>query len=249
VDASRITVPEAIDERAARSLATALAAAGEAEAKVVVLQGRPGLFCRGLDFDALGAAGADIVEEAARAIAMSGGVEWFARCLEAIRSSEKPTVAVVDGTALGGGLAIAAACDVLVASDRSTFGLPEVLFGLAPAIAMPVLLERMPAQKARSLALSGRSMSGEEAHACGLVDMLSSEEDLEAIVRRVVRELARPRTASAAAIKELVRGLAGDPAADGIRSGVLRTTETLARPEVRAATAAFERGELPWEDE
>ena len=238
--ACRGTVPGAIDAARAEARAAAIAAASEATERVIVLEGGDGTFCRGMDFSA---------EPDSDGEAVAAGAAWFARCLDAIHGAAKPTVAVVDGVALGGGLGLAAACDAVVASDRSTFGLPEALFGLAPAIIMPVLLERLPPQKARFLALTARTISAAEAERLGLVDRVVAPAQLDAAVRGVVRDLARPRPESAAAVKALVGGLPAAPVSEGISAGVRITSAALSRPQVRAAIAAFERGELPWEDE
>ena len=80
----------------------------------------------------------------------------------------------MEGAARGGGVGLAAACDVVVASEDSSFALPELLFGLLPAVALPFLLDRISIQAIRLWALTGHSRSAAEAMADGLVDQIAS---------------------------------------------------------------------------
>ena len=139
-----------------------------------------------MDFTALVVDGRDLCPAGSTAEGRCGsideaairvGVEAFARLVQAIRTIGKPVVAVVAGIALGGGVGIAAAADVVIASTRAAFGLPEALFGLVPGVVMPILLERMTPQKARWLALTGHTRSASEAQQLGLVDLVVSDDD------------------------------------------------------------------------
>ena len=220
-----IRVPETLDAERADRLADAVAACGD---PVVVLAGGPDTFCRGMDLAALVAGERDL----------RAGVEAFARALRAIRVSSRPVIAVVEGAALGGGVGIAAAADVVLATSHATFGLPEALFGLVPGVVMPFLLERVPAQKARLLALTGHARSAGEALALGLVDTIVPEDRLEAAVRHATKQLARSAANAVGALKRSV-----DDAA--ITRGVDETTRLLSAPAVGVAVRAFIDGEWP----
>src|SRR5919106_1480067 len=141
----RIEVPPALDARSTEGLAAGIERAAAEPLGVIVLAGGDGTFCRGIDFMALLAAedAGALEDECARS------VEAFVHCVWLLRSCGRPVVAAVDGETLGGGVGLVAACDLVVATERSTFGMPEMLFGLIPAITLPVLLERMTPQKAR----------------------------------------------------------------------------------------------------
>jgi enoyl-CoA hydratase/carnithine racemase len=217
-----IRVPEALDAERAEHLAAAVEACSD---PVIVLAGGLDTFCRGMDLSAL-----------ERTAERRAGVESFARALRAIRTASRPVIAVVEGAALGGGVGIAAAADLVLASSHATFGLPEALFGLVPGVVMPFLLERMTAQKARLLALTGYARSAGEALALGLVDMVVTEDRLGAAVRNASKQLAR---ADAAAVSSLRRTL--DDAA--IAHGIAETTRLLGRPEVERNVRAFLAGE------
>ncbi|BCJ69478.1 enoyl-CoA-hydratase DpgD [Polymorphospora rubra] len=83
----------------------------------------------------------------------------------------KPVVARVDGYALGGGFELVLACDVVVASDRSVFGLPEVQLGLVPgAGGVFRLIRQLPQKVAMGLLLTGRRLDAATAHSYGLIN-------------------------------------------------------------------------------
>lgn len=158
----------------------------------IVLHGRTGSFCRGMDFGALAQAAASFAPApqigTASEATLRAGVASFGRCLRAIRASHRPVIALVDCVVLGGGVGIAAACDLVIASRRSSLGLPKRLFVLIPAVVLTAPLSRLSPQKAHLLALPGHSRSVEEAQAQGLVDVLCADDKLDATLRRSLRD-------------------------------------------------------------
>src|SRR5690242_20112014 len=175
----RVQVPPTLDAGSTEGLAAALERAiASPRPGVVVLAGGEGTFCRGIDFVSLLAADdtGTLPAECARS------VDAFVECVWLIRSCDRPVIAAVDGETLAGGVGLAAACDLVVATERSTFGLPETLFGLVPAITLPVLLERMTPQKARLVMLSAGAYGAAEAQTLGLVDVVTSADTLAATV-------------------------------------------------------------------
>jgi len=233
-----IQVPAELDARTIVALSLAIKQAVDDETtRVLVLQGAEGDFCRGMSLAGLTSPElGDDPSEAVRA---------FARCLEILRFAEKPTIAVVDGVTLGGGLGIAAACDLVLATPRATFGLPELLFGLLPAVVLPILLERMPAQKVRLLALRATSISADGAHALGLVDEVVLTEDLPRAVRRCARALSRTAPGAAVALKRYVADVAGLGVTVGLSRGAGLTTALLADSSVRDSIRELVVGGTP----
>lgn len=234
-----VHVPETLTLASLEALDASLEEAlADRDATVWVLVGGPHVFCRGMDLASAFSAQADI----------AAALRRFAGCLSRIRRSPRPTMAVVLGEALGGGVGLAAACDLVIASQDATFGLPEALFGLLPGAVMPVLLERMPPQKARLLALSGVTRRAEWAQAHGLVDEVVPSADLPRGIERSARELGRvwPRSVSALRGWLCELTLLAPDAALARGAGV---TAGLARDEaVREAVRAFiEEGAVPWE--
>src|SRR4051812_47004195 len=157
-----IAVPSVISRESAPAFAQDIARAlADDEVRVLTLEGTPGEFCRGMDITAL---------DRAEAGATARSIRAFADALSLLAHARKPAVAVGRGAALGGGLGIAAACDVVLASRSATFALPEGLFGLAPAVIAPVLLGRITSARLRRLALTAESIDAAEAKTIGLVD-------------------------------------------------------------------------------
>ena len=114
----------------------------------------------------------------------------LADLLKALRGCGKPTVARVNGHALAGGFGLAAACDVVVAVDEATFGVPEIKVGLWPMMITAVLQRVMPHKAALELMMSGRRISADEAHRLGAVSRVVARSELDAAVDLVVSGLA-----------------------------------------------------------
>lgn len=106
-------------------------------------------------------------------------IREFARLFRLLRSLGKPSIAVVNGVALGGGCELVAGCDMAIASEKAEFGQPEIkLGGLAPAAA-PLFANIMGEKKAFELILLGENISAREAEQIGLVNKVVSEEELD----------------------------------------------------------------------
>lgn len=117
----------------------------------------------------------------------------------------KPIVARVDGYALGGGFELVLACDIVVASDRAVFGLPEATLGLVPGAGGGFRLSRkIPVNIAMGYLLTGRRMSARTALEFGLVNEVVAPERLDDCVGEWTRDLIRSSPSSIRAIKESV---------------------------------------------
>jgi len=103
----------------------------------------------------------------------------------------KPTLARVNGHALAGGLGLAVACDLGIASLDAQFGIPEVNVGLWPMLIMASVFRNLPRKAAMELILTGRRISAEEAARLGVVNRAVPAERLDAEVDALAQELAR----------------------------------------------------------
>lgn len=106
-------------------------------------------------------------------------VEVFNKLFISLVEVDKPTIAVVNGVALGGGCEIVAGCDMAIASEKAQLGQPEVKLGVYPPPASVLFPRLMGRQKAFELILSGDSISAKEAERIGLVNKAVPEEEFE----------------------------------------------------------------------
>ena len=123
---------------------------------------------------------------------------------------DKPIIAVVNGLALGGGFEIALACDLIVASERASFGLPEPLVGaIALGGGMHRLARRIPQNLAMGMILSSRRVSAHDAAAYGIVNEVVPHEELATAARRWCDDILRASPVAIKASKAItLKGLA-----------------------------------------
>ena len=101
----------------------------------------------------------------------------------------KPSIAMVDGAALGGGCEIVAACDIVIASDRSRFGLPEIKLGVFPPVAVILLPIVIGEKRARELILTGEIIDAVEAGRLGLCNHVVPGAHLEPKLLEITAKL------------------------------------------------------------
>ena len=152
----------------------------------------------------------------------------------------KPTVAVVQGSAFGGGVGLVAACDMAIASDAAQFSLTEVRLGLIPSIIGPYVLAAIGARQARRYVLSAERFSAVEARRIGLVHEVVPAAELAAAADRLLDAVAANGPAAMAAAKTLIADLAGRPIDDATEElTARRIAEIRASAEAREGLAAF----------
>ncbi|SVA53306.1 uncharacterized protein METZ01_LOCUS106160 [marine metagenome] len=162
------------------------------------------------------AAGADISEFVGK---NSDDVrEFFANnAWEAVWGLSKPTIAMVDGFALGGGTELALACDLRVASTRAKFGQPEINLGLIPGGGGTQRLCRLLGYgKAMEMTLTGEMVGAEEALSIGLVNKVVEPEDLEGATLALAESIARKSPYTVRVAKRAVRAALDLPFTEGI---------------------------------
>jgi methylglutaconyl-CoA hydratase/polyketide biosynthesis enoyl-CoA hydratase PksH len=170
----------------------------------------------------------------------------YARCMERLRGSGKAVICVIDGEAIGGGVGLAAAADLVIASSQASFALPECVLGLIPAMVLPLLRERMPVQKARWMALSSRSVDAHEALAIGLIDeLVEGPIELEQALRRTLKRLLRASPRAVAQLKRYASEIATLSRVDALDHGAGQTATDLLDPATIAALEGFMAGESP----
>lgn len=171
------------------------AALGDDAVRVVVLTNRGNTFCAGADLKA--AVSGQPAPEPAKG-------RTFIDIFNLILDSPKPVVGRLAGHCLAGGLGLAAACDISVASDEATFGFTEVRIGVAPAVISVVCLPKLRRSDALELFLSGERVSAARAAEVGLITRAVPAAQLDAAVDEVVRKVVLGGPQALALAKQLV---------------------------------------------
>jgi len=231
---NRPDVRNAFDEKVIDALSACIASAGDDRSvRVVVLAGRGKAFCAGADLAWMSKAIAySQVENLADA-------EDFALMLERIDTLPMPVIGRVHGAALGGGVGLAAVCDIVVASEDATFGLTEVKLGILPAVISPYVMRKIGASAARELFLTGARFGAARARELGLVHEVVPEAELDAAVDRRIEELLTSGPGAVAAAKALIRDVAGESPKDVIGLTTSRIAAQRVSPEGQEGMRAF----------
>lgn len=152
----------------------------------------------------------------------SSNAELFIRCLHsaclAVRDCPVPVMARIDGPCLGGALELAASCDMRVASERSTFAMPEVRLGIPSVIEAALLPRLMGWGRAAEMLFTGRTLTASEAHAAGLVEAVA--EDPADVVAKWAGDILDAGPRAIRAQKELMRAWERTHVDDAIEAGV-----------------------------
>jgi methylglutaconyl-CoA hydratase len=151
--------------------------------RVVVLTGEGKSFCAGADLKW-----------------MKGVIEYsyeqnlneslqLAELFYTMYSLSKPTIAMVNGAAIGGGAGMVAVNDIVIAGDKSLFSLSEVKIGLVPACISPYVIRKIGENRSRELFLTGERIDAERALAIGLANAACAQEDLKATAQTYIDRL------------------------------------------------------------
>lgn len=224
-----------IDElrQAAEALAT------DNAVRVVVIAAAGKTFCAGADLDWMRqqfkAPREERTREAVRLVAM----------LRSIDELPKFVIGVVNGAAYGGGVGLAAVCDLVIAEPGTRFALTETRLGIIPATIAPYLHRRIGAAALRRLALHGEPFDAAEAKAIGLVAKVASPEGIAAMTGQCIEQALSCAPGAVADAKRLFRKIANGEAAEADVVGAL--TERWASDEAQAGIAAFfNKVKPPW---
>jgi methylglutaconyl-CoA hydratase len=164
----------------------------------------------------------------------------LAALMKSLNELPQPTVARVNGAALGGGTGLVACCDVAIASEEALFGTTEVRLGIMPAVIGPYVIAAIGARQARRLMLTGERISAHEAARIGLVHEVLSADQLDAAVERVLDHILKGGPRAIEAAKRLVRDLAARPIDQALIDDTARRIAALrATPEAREGLSAF----------
>jgi methylglutaconyl-CoA hydratase len=148
--------------------------------RVLILAGEGQAFCAGMDLKG-------VIDDP---IAMRAMLRGLAKVSKRIRTLPVPTIARVQGAAVGGGCGLMVVCDFAFTHPEAKVGYPEVDLGICPAVVAPWLIKKLGAGKARAMLLAGGTISGTQGFEAGLATHLCSIEDLPTAVDAFALNLA-----------------------------------------------------------
>lgn len=228
-------VHNAFDETLIAELtATLLALDADPAVRVIVLAGEGKSFSAGADLTWMQRQGAASVEE------NLADARRLAELFRTLSTLAKPTIARVHGAALGGGMGLAAACDICVASDRAVFATSEVKFGIIPSAISPYVIRAIGERQAYRYFQTAERISAARAREIGLAHEVTDEEQLDAKIEAIVEALLAGGPNAQAAATDLIRAVANKPVTDDVVDDTARRIAMLrATDEAKEGLAAF----------
>jgi methylglutaconyl-CoA hydratase len=171
------------------------------DARVVVLTGNGKSFCAGADLNWMKKVVDFSYEEN-----LKESLE-LAELFYLIYSLPKPTIARVNGAAIGGGAGLVAVCDLVIASEKAKFSLSEVKLGLVPACISPYEVRRVGEKNCRELFLTGERIDAQKALQFGLANQVVPADELDKAVDELVKQLSNSGPNALAMCKKLLQNV------------------------------------------
>jgi len=216
----------------------------KADVRAIVLRGAGGHFCAGADLSDMAAARMKL-QDNPRALEETNAA--FGELCVAYASTGIATVAVVEGTCMGGGFGLACVADVALAGDTAAFRLPETSLGVVPAQIAPFLVERLGYAEAKRLAVTGARLNPAEALAVRLVHGVHAEADLDAAVQKVLADILACAPMAVSATKALLAKARWQTAASLVPEAAAVFSQAALGPEgVEGTTAFLQKRKASW---
>jgi isohexenylglutaconyl-CoA hydratase len=232
---NRPEVRNAMSLAMVRELRTVLAQAeSDGATRVMVLRGAGGHFCAGADLKDMAASRARLADDPNALVDTNA---TFGELCVAFASTGLATVALLQGSVMGGGFGLACVADVALADDSVNFRLPETGLGVVPAQIGPFLVERLGYAEAKRLAVTGGRLNAAEALQLRLVHEVAA--DLDAALARVLGEILQCAPAAVAATKALIAKARFTPPAALVREAAEVFSRAALGPEGLEGTMAF----------
>ena len=202
-------------------------------ARVAVLGGAGKVFCAGADLTWMSKMVHYTRDENVR------DARAMARMFEALDQLPIPLIGRIHGAALGGGVGLAAVCDIVVAAEDAAFAFTEVKLGILPAVISPYAIAKIGRSAARELFLTGARFTAERAQAIGLVHAVAGANDLDRVVAKFVNDLVTSAPEAVAAAKQLIAEVAGATRTAAIETSIDAIAERRVSKEGQDGMTAF----------
>ncbi|MEL6361599.1 MAG: enoyl-CoA hydratase/isomerase family protein [Pseudomonadota bacterium] len=232
---NRPDVRNAFDEELIDDICNAMGRAnGDNTVRAVVLTGAGKVFSAGADLNMM------------RRVADYSSAEnkndarRLAHMLASIHDCHKPVIALVNGPALGGGVGIAAACDIALVAEEAFFSLSEVRLGLIPAVISPFVVRAIGPREARRWFLTGERFDAETARRLHLAHMVAMGAQLEATLEGLLENLLASGPDAQRESKDLIKAVSHKPINDALLEDVAgRIARVRASDEGREGISSF----------
>lgn len=202
VTLNRPEVHNAFNSEMFQDLDRAFDEIGEREdTRLVVLTGEGKSFCAGADLNWMKRVKEMTLEESVQDSLV------LSELLYKMYSFPRPTIARVNGAAIGGGTGFVCVCDIAVASDKAKFSFSEVKLGLVPACISPYAVRRIGEFRARRFFLSGERLSAELAREAGLVNFVVKHDELDDFINGLIEQIVTSGPCALSACKRLIEGV------------------------------------------
>ena len=206
------------------------------ETRVIVLRGAGGHFCAGADLSDMAAARMKLQDDPQALVHTSAA---FGELCVAYADTGIATVAVVEGSCMGGGFGLACVADVTLATDSANFRLPETSLGVVPAQIGPFLVERLGYAEAKRLAVTGGKLLAQEALALRLVHEVHAADAIDAALTRVLSGILQCAPGAVAATKALIAKARFHSPAALVQEAAQVFSDAVLGPEGIEGTTAF----------
>ncbi len=213
------------------------------QTRILVVQARGETFCAGADIEWMKHITARSYDENV------DDAQLLADLFYKLYHFPKPTLALVQGAALGGGLGLLTACDIAIATETAQFGFSEVRLGITPSCISPYVIAAIGERQARYYFLTGEKFAAHEAKRLGLIHQVVAENALESSGKNIIKELLNNGPKALSSVKQLINYVAHEKITEHLAQ---KTAEHLAQirisPEAQKGLQAFVEKRVPqWE--
>lgn len=208
--------------------------------QIIIFEGVGEFFCSGFELKEI-----VLMTLANNADGIEGQIAIYMSTLKRLSTMPKIVISIIDGAAIAGGVGFVAASDLVIATEKATFNLPEALWGLLPAMVSVYLIRRIGFQKTYMLSLTTQTISAKEAFEMQLIDILS--ENPEECLGKMMNRLFRLEEMTIHKLKAFFRKMwiVDD---EREKLAVEESASLFLDPKVQANLRNFvEREQLPWE--
>jgi methylglutaconyl-CoA hydratase len=232
---NRPDVHNALNEAMIDELAETFLRLGEDSAvRVIVLSGRGKSFSAGGDIDYMKRQGA------APAVENLATARGLAQMFHTVAACPRPTIARVNGAAMGGGVGLVSACDIAIASSTAIFAASEVRLGLIPSTIAPYVLRAIGPRQAGRLFVTGERIDAARAERIGLVHEIAEPDQLDSRVQSVIDNLLAGGPSAQTAAKSLLETVVNHPITrELMEETAVRIAERRSDPEATEGLSAF----------